>query len=77
MKYDISKTTAPAMPALGKGTMHQTPAHTGLERHARTPRSDAFPLSWRAHQRRRISVSRPQLEGNMRHDGQSGGRFEL
>lgn len=54
--------------------MHPNPALTGIKRHVRTPRSDAFPRTWRTHQRCGISVSRPHLEGNMWHDGQSGCR---
>ena len=48
-----------------------------IERHARTFGSDAFPRTWRTHQRCGISVPRPQLEGANGHDGQSGGRQRL
>ena len=41
----------------------------------RNPWFRCFSLSWRAHQRRRITVFRPQLEGTMRHDGLVGGQY--
>ena len=52
--------------------MHQTPAHAGLKRHVRTPRSYVFPHLWRTHLWCRISVPRPQLEGADGLNGQSG-----
>lgn len=45
--------------------MHQIAAQKGLERHVLPPNSDVFPRTWRTHQRRKISVSRPYLEGNV------------
>lgn len=45
-------------------------------RHRKTctnPGSNAFPRTWRTHQRCGISVPRPQLEGADGHDGQLGG----
>ena len=42
--------------------LHQITALAGIKRQLRTVRSDAFSLSWCAHQRRRISVSELHLE---------------
>ena len=50
--------------------MYQNPAITGLKMHANTPRSDAFPCSWRTRLRRKISVSDliwKGLDGQMAH----------
>lgn len=49
-------------------------ALTGLERHARTPCSEVFSHICRTYRRNRISVSRPQQQGNLRQDGQPCGR---
>ena len=71
MEYDISKATVPAIPNLGKA---QNVSNSCSHRHQKTyktPRSDTFSLSWRTHQRRINSASQPQLEENMRHNGQS------
>ena len=54
--------------------MYPFAALADLKRHARTPRSDAFPHPRRTHERLGISVPRPQLEGTDGHNGQSGGR---
>ena len=67
MRYDISKASAPSMPKLGKGTKH--PQNTSksplksLKKHTETPRSHAFPFTWRTHPLRKKSVSRSHLEG--------------
>ena len=76
MRYNISKATAPAMPNLGKSTecIKLLLSQASKDMHE-PPRSDAFPLTWRAFQRRRISVSRPHLEGNVWPNGTTGGRF--
>ena len=57
--------------------MYPFAALADIERHARTLGSDAFPRTWRTHQRCGISVPRPQLEGANGHDGPVGGRFGL
>ena len=49
-------------------------ALANVKRHAPVTRAHAISCTGGAHKWRRIHVSRPQLEGNVRHDGQSGGR---
>ncbi len=49
MKYDITKQTAPKMPRLGKGTecIKILLSQVSKSMHEPTPRSDAFPYTWR------------------------------
>ena len=47
-------------------------ALANVKRHAPVTRAHAISCAGGAHKWRRIHVSRPQLEGNVRHDGQSG-----
>ena len=65
LKYDISKTTAPKMPKLGKGTECVQLLLSQVSKDMHEPLVHG------------ISVSRPQLEGIMWHDGQSRCRFGL
>ena len=87
MKYDITTNKAPKMPNLGKGTeciklllsqaskdMHE-PLVPMLFPSLGAHISGAEFLYPDTYQRRRISVSRPQLEGNVRINGQSGWRI--
>ena len=41
----------------------------GLKFHVGTPYSDAFPRFWGSFAQNRISLSRPNLEGNVWYDG--------
>ena len=48
----------------------------GPKRQQKPPVPMFFPVLWRTCQRRRNSVFRPQMEGNMRHNGHFCGRIE-
>ena len=69
MIYDITNPIPPRCQTSVKAQNASNYCSHRLKRHARTPRSDAFPYTWRTHQRRGISVSRPQLEGILRPNG--------
>ena len=78
MKYEISKATAPAMPNLGKGTECVKLLLSQASKDMYEPLVPMLFPSLGAH----ISGAefqypdpRPQLEGNMRHDGPVGGQF--
>ena len=49
--------------------MHQTAMLLGLKFHVFNPYSDAFPRFWGSFAQNRISLSRPNLEGNVWYDG--------
>ena len=76
MKHDTSKKTAPKVLKLGKMNENSAIfALTDIKIHARTYRSDDFPCSRSARNWSQIHVSRPHLEGIMRHNGQSCSRI--
>ena len=75
MRYDISKASAPKMPALGRGTKCIKILLSQVSKDNYEPFVPMFfPRSWRTHHRCGISVSGQQLEGTDWHDGQSRGQ---
>ena len=78
MRYDISKASAPKMPALGRGTKCIKILLSQVSKDNYEPFVPMFfPRSWRTHHRCGISVPRPHLEGADGHNGQLGERFGL
>ena len=76
MKYSIFSSTAPAMPKPSKGTefCKLLLSQASKNMHA-PPVSELFSVLCAKKQRRKNSVSGPQLEGTLWPNGQSGGWF--